>query len=189
MDVDKAIRTRKSVRRFSDKKPDWRDILKAIDIMRFTPMAGSIFSPRFILVKNKEKIKQIQAACQQDFVGKVDYIVVVVSDEKKTIMSYGEERGKKFSRQQAGAAIQNFLLKLTSMGLATCWVGYFVDDQIKRTLKIPDKAVVEAVFPIGYETKIKTPVKEKPEFDNVMFFDEYNLKLWEPKTRVSRKAD
>ncbi|MDO8516982.1 MAG: nitroreductase family protein [Nanoarchaeota archaeon] len=184
MDLDKAIKTRKSVRRYSNKKPDWRDIIKAIDFVRFAPMAGNTFSMKFILVSDKEKIRELQEACQQSFVSQAQYVVVAVSNDSKTIMSYGDDFGKKFSRQQAGAAIQNLLLKLNSMGLATCWVGYFSEEQIKRALKISDKMIVEAIFPIGYETKVKESRKSKPDLENVIFFDEYGNKMMEPKTKV-----
>ncbi len=59
MDLDKAIKSRKSVKKFKDKKPDWRDIIEVIDSMRYAPMAGNNFSLKFILVDNKEKIKKI----------------------------------------------------------------------------------------------------------------------------------
>ena len=153
MQLDEAVKTRKSVRRFSDKKPDWRKIIKAIDLARFAPMAGNLFSLKFILVQDKDKIEKLKEACQQDFVS-THYVVVVVSDDEKVKRSYGD-LGEKFAREQAGAAIENFLLGLNEQGLATCWVGYFVESQVKKILSIPDNFTVEALFPIGYESKIK----------------------------------
>ena len=34
MDLDKAIKTRHSVRRYKTKSPNWRDIIKTIDLAR-----------------------------------------------------------------------------------------------------------------------------------------------------------
>ena len=42
MDLDKAIKKRQSVRSFKDKKPDWRDILSAIEAATHAPLAGNI---------------------------------------------------------------------------------------------------------------------------------------------------
>jgi len=109
--------------------------------------------------------------------------VVVVSDDSRLIQSY-DELGAKFARQQSGAAIQNFLLALVDLGLATCWVGYFDDTEIKRVLEIPEEVVVEAIFPIGKETKIKTSEKRKVDLDNVLYFDKWENKKMVPLTRM-----
>jgi nitroreductase len=184
MQLKEAIETRKSVKRYMDKKPDWRKVIRALDAARFAPAAGNQFIMKFILVQDEKKIAEIATACQQEFVGTAKCLVVFVSDENKLDKLYGE-RGKRYASQQAGAAIENFLLALNAEGLVTNWVGHFYDDQVKRTLKISSSAVIEAIFPIGIETKIKTPAKPKPALENLIYFDEWKNKKMEPLTRVS----
>jgi len=174
MDLDKAIQKRKSVRKFKDKKPDWRDIIECIDSARYAPMAGGNFTLKFIVVDDKNEIQKIATACQQPFVSQVHYIVIACTNSKRTVNAY-EERGKRYCRQQAGAAIQNFLLKIEEAGLSTCWVGAFVDEHIKEILKIPEDIDVEAVFPIGYEYTKKEP-KRKIDLDNILYFYSYGNK-------------
>lgn len=181
MQLDEAIKSRKSVRRFSDKKPDWRKIIRAIDAARYAPCAGNIFITKFILVQDEEKIKKICAATQQDFVGTAKAIVVVVNETSKLERMYGE-RAKRYARQQVGAAIQNFLLKLTEEGLVTTWVGHFSDDMIKDALEI-GSADVEAIFPIGVETKIETRPKQKRDLETIIYFDKWKNKYMEPEVR------
>src|SRR3989338_7309064 len=176
MELDDAIKARKSVRRFSDKKPDWRNIIEAIDAARYSPMAGNLFSLKFILTDDKNKIKQLAQASQQDFVADAHYVVVVCSSTSRTLSSYSE-KGDIYLRQQAGAGIQNFLLKLVELGLSTCWIGLFVEEDIKSLLKIPNDANVEALFPIGYESNIgKTKGRRRIDLDNVLYFDKYGEK-------------
>lgn len=180
MDLDKAIKERKSVRKFSSKRPDWRDIIECIDAMRYAPMAGGIFTLRFIIVNDKKKMQNILEASQQPFVGQTECILVVCSDPSKTVNSFGE-KGKTYTRQQAGAAIQNFLLKIEEKGLATCWTGHCAEDQIKRELFIPENVNVEAVFPIGYEFKKEKPSR-KIDLDSFLYFEKYkNKKMKSPR--------
>ena len=174
MELDKAIHSRKSTRKFSNKKPNWRDILECIDAMRYTPMAGNNFSLKFILIDDKEKIQKISESAQQQFIAETDYVVVVYSNPSRTLNSFGE-KGKIYSRQQAGAAIQNFLLKIEEKSLATCWVGHFVEEQIKDELKIPKTSNIEALFPIGYEFKRKKK-ERKIELDTVLSFNDSKTK-------------
>ncbi len=173
MELDKAITSRKSVKKFSKKKPDWRKIIEAIDMARYAPMAGNFFSLKFILVSDKEKIQKLSEASQQEFVADAQYVVVVCSALSRTLNAY-EERSESYLKQQAGAGIQNFLLKLEDLKLSTCWIGHFVDEQVKKILKIPKEINVEAFFPIGYESEItKTKQKRKIELDRILYFEEY----------------
>jgi len=181
MDLNKVIQSRKSARKFKDKKPDWRDIIECIDAARYSPMAGNNFTLKFILVNEQEKIQKISDAAQQPFISQAKYVVVVCSDTSRAVNAY-KEKGKIFCRQQAGAAIQNFLLKIQEAGLSTCWVGYFVEEQIKRELKIPENIQIEAVFPIGYEFEKAKTRKIKIDMDRILYFNKYkNKKMKNPK--------
>lgn len=174
MNFDKLIRSRKSTRNFKKTKPDWRDIIECIDAARFAPMAGNNYTLKFILIDEKDKIDIISKYCQQDFITQVHYVVVACSNPSRTINSYGEA-GKMYSRQQAGSGIQNFCLKLVEKGLSTCWVGMFVESQIKDLLKIPKEVNVEAIFPIGYSNE-KPEEKSKIELDSILYFNKYGEK-------------
>ncbi len=171
MQLKDAIKKRHSVKKFSNKKPDWRDILECVDAARFTPMAGDNFTLKFILVDDEESIQKLSEAAQQPFIADAQYVLVACSNPKRTISLY-KEKGKIYARQQAGAAIQNILLAITEKKLATCWVGHFVEDIIKRELKIPDSINVEAMLPIGYEFG-KTKRREKIDLDNIICFKRF----------------
>ncbi|MFZ1970618.1 MAG: nitroreductase family protein [Candidatus Nanoarchaeia archaeon] len=174
MSINSIIESRKSVRDFKKKKPDWRDIIEAIDSARFAPCAGNNFTLKFLIVKNKEKIQGIANASEQSFIATTDYVVVIYSDPSRLINLFSE-RGKRYSRQQAGAAIENFWLSLIDKGLSTCWVGHFDDDMIKKLLKIPNKMELEAVFPIGYDSG-KTKRRKRLDLDRILYFDSHGNK-------------
>jgi len=174
MELDKAIKERHSARRFKSRKPDWRKIIEAIEAGTKAPLAGNIPTLKFILVSDKEKIAELAEAATQDFVATAHYVVIVCSDKTQCVRSY-DERGEIYSRQQAGAAIENFLLKITELGLSTCWTGAFSDKTVKRILQIPEDIDVEALFPIGYEME-KTKQRTKPNLDSCLFFDVWKNK-------------
>ena len=179
IDLNQALQLRKSVRRYTNKKPDWRVILECIDCARFAPMAGNIFTLKFLIVDDKEKIIKLAQAAQQEFFSQVGYVVVVCSDIKNITNAYGK-RAEKYSKQQAGAAIQNFLLKIQEKGLASCWVGHFSEDIVKQILRIPDEIVVEAILPVGFEHPRKSRRTRKLPLENILFFNEYDNSRMKP---------
>jgi len=184
MQFDKVVKSRKSVRRYSEKKPDWRKVIRAIDSARYAPIAGNLFITKFILIQDKKIIEKLAIASQQDFVSSAHYVIAVVSEDYKLERNFGE-RGKIYSRQQAGAAIENVLLALNSLDLASCWIGAFDENNVKLLLKVPDNCTVDALITVGIATKIPTSDKHKTELENILFFDKYNNRFMEPKTRVS----
>jgi len=173
--LDKIIKARRSIKKYKSEKPDWRVIIECIDSMRYAPMAGNNFSLKFILVDDLTLIQKISEASEQPFIQDAKYAVVICSKGDRTKTAFGEDRGNKYLRQQAGAAIQNFLLKITENRLATCWVGHFYDDKIKRFLKIPEDVEIEAIFPIGYANE-KPRKKLAVNFDSIMYFNIYGNK-------------
>jgi nitroreductase len=175
MELNRAIRSRKSVRKFKNKKPDWRDIIECIDAARYAPMAGNNFTVKFILVDDQEKINKLADAAQQQFISQAKYVVVVCSTLSRIVNAYGK-RGEIYSKQQAGAAIENFLLKIEEVGLSTCWVGAFVDRIVKEALRIPEDINVEALFPIGYGFRKSSRRKMKIDIDRILYFNEYQNK-------------
>jgi nitroreductase len=183
MNFKELVQKRQSIRKYSYKKPTWRKIIQALDYARFAPSAGNQYSMKFILVSDENKIAKITKASQQQYVGTVKFLVVAVSDESKLVRSYGE-RGKRYCSLQAGASIQNFLLALTELGMATTWVGHFYDEQVKEILNIPDDNIIEGIFPIGIETKIKTPKRPKQELENILYFDSWKNKKMVPETKT-----
>ncbi|MEA3414207.1 MAG: nitroreductase family protein [Nanoarchaeota archaeon] len=168
MDTISAIESRRSVREFSKKKPDWRNIIEAINSTQYAPMAGGIFSLKFLIIDKKDTIQKISKWSEQEFIQDVQYIVAFITDPKKTEISFNE-RSKKYLPQQAGSAIQNFMLHLTEIGLSTCWIGHFNDEKIKALLKIPKEMEIEAMFPIGFAKKKPKQTKKEALYEKLYF--------------------
>ena len=177
MEFDKVVKERKSVRTFMEtKKPKYREIIKAIESASRAPLAGNLPSLKYILVSDKKKIAELAQAAQQDFITKATYVVVLCSD-KKQLEEYYYERGDRYANQQAGAAIENFLLQIVDLKLGSCWVGAFSDETVKRILRIPDEVDVEALLPVGYELEDKSQKKHMLQgIEQNLYFDTYKNK-------------
>ena len=183
MNLKEAIVSRKSVRDFMPNKvPDWRKIMRAIDYARFAPSAGNNFVTKFLIITNEKKIAMLAKASQQDFVGDVKAVVLVASDIEKLVDNF-DDRGKKYTLLQAGAAIQNFWLGLVEQKLDSVWVGHFYEEQIKRELKIPDNFEVNALFPIGKMKKITVKRHLKMDLDQIVYFEKWGSKKMNPPAR------
>ena len=140
MKLDEAIKKRCSTREFSSKKVKWEDILKAIDSANQISFAGNINNLKFLIISNQGKKDSIAKQSQQLWISTAPYVIVICSDSSRLESLY-HQRGLVYSRQQAGAAIQNFLLKtnrlktLKLLGRGLCRRHSKTNSKNSRTLQ------------------------------------------------------
>ena len=150
MNFDKIIEERHSTKTFKPRRVPYSDIIDAIDSAIKGPFAGNINNLKFIIVEDEKTIKALAKHSNQTWINEAPVLIVVCADDINLENQYGK-RGNDYSRQQAGAAINTFMLKLTDLGINSCWVGEFDYEVIKEILKIPQNIHIEAIIPIGYE--------------------------------------
>lgn len=181
MRVGDAIRFRHSIRMYSSMNIPFNKIAEIVESARFAPTAGNVPTIRLVVVSDKERIRQLAQAAVQDFIAVAPYVIVVCSDNTQMTRLYGERGTYMYSRQQAGAAIQNILLKVTELGLASCWVGAFDDNAVKRVLVIPDNMEVEAILPIAKKHILfREARRKKIDLKNMVYFDRWGNKRYRP---------
>lgn len=171
MEFDRIIEERHCSRAFKDKKVNFEHILEAIDAALKGPFAGNLNHLKFVIIEEEKTIKEISKFAHQTWINEVPLVIVVCSNDTHLENQYGE-RGRIYSRQQAGAAIVTILFKLTELGLNACWVGAFQDEIIREILKIPSHIQIEALIPVGYERgSVKKP--RKTPLENAIRWEEW----------------
>ncbi|VVB79110.1 Coenzyme F420:L-glutamate ligase [uncultured archaeon] len=185
MQLQEAIKKRKSSRKFSEKKIELSAIIRAIQNINLSPCAGNYYNLRFIIVQKESTLDKIAEASQQDFIKKATAAIAVVSDREKVKKMY-DYNDKGFGAQQAGAAIQTILLSLTEANIANCWVGFFDDDQVNDALGVKGQTV-EAIIAVGLPSKDLSQKKKsetKMAIEDIIFFEKYGKSKTEPQPRV-----
>lgn len=189
MSFDSLLKQRASIRKYSSKKPSETQIIEIIEAGNLAPSPGNLPILTYTVIEDYEKISKIAQACQQEFIKSAPVLIVVCSHSKNVTLMY-DKRAQKYVKQQAGAAIENMLLKITDLGLASCWVGAFADITIRNTLKIPEDIEIEAVLPIGYQLKTdKTSQKQKPPLETRVFFEKYKSKEKLPEIKINKTSE
>ena len=187
MNLDQTLKKRASIRKFSNKKPSEEQIIDIIHAGNLAPSPGNLSILTYTIVESKPLIYKIADACQQDFIKQAQVIIIICSDPKKIQIMY-DKRADKYIKHHAGAVIENMLLKITDLNLASTWVGAFSEITLRNALKIPDKINIEAILPIGYPLKIdKTTQKPKPPLEPRVFFEKYKNKEKIKETKIKRE--
>ena len=151
MDVLEAIKERRSVRAYTDEKVSERDVERLIEAARWAPSAGNIQPWAFVVVKDVEtKQKLSDAALNQTYIQEAPVVIVVCADVTRSSRVYGNRGEKLYSLQDTAAATENILLAAQELGLATCWVGAFHEDEVAKAVKAPRNLRPVAMVAVGY---------------------------------------
>ncbi len=78
MDVDKAIKDRRSIRHFKKKDVPWKKINEILESFIYAPCAGEIQNWKLVVLKNDDKLNE--ACYNQGPVVESNFLVVVCSN-------------------------------------------------------------------------------------------------------------
>jgi len=157
MNVLEAIKGRRSIRAFKNQGVPAEIVEELIDAARWAPSAGNIQPWEFIIVR-KPRIKRrlVETALGQMFIEEASVVIVVCADEERSSQGYGVRGKTLYCIQDTAAAMQNIHLTAYSLGLGTCWVGAFREEETRRILKIPRGMRPVAIIPVGYPAEAPT---------------------------------
>jgi len=158
MDVIEAIKTRRSVRRFK-RQPVPDDLINMIiESGIWAPSAGNLQPWEFVIVKDEDlKLRLAKAALHQMWIAEAPVVIVACANERRSQLGYGERGRRLYCICDVSAAVQNMLLTAHALGLASCWVGAFHDDEVAELLELPPGVRPIAILPIGYPAESPPP--------------------------------
>jgi nitroreductase len=182
MEVQEAIKKRRSMRRFTNKKVSDKIVLGAIEAGIWAPAAGNVQDKEFIIIRDKGKKQElVSAVFNQVWVAHAPVVIVLVSDINKLRLKF-KQRAEFYATISAGAAMQNILLYLVSQGLQGTHVGLYDELKVKRLLGIPEGKRVFSVIAFGYPAE-KPAVPYRADLKQITFLESYGEKWVKGKPR------
>ncbi len=169
MDVFTAISQRSSVRAYKETDVKEDNLKKILEAARLSPSASNRQEWKFIVVKNKETKKKLaNAAFGQSFIGEAPIVIVACATESKSIMACGQPA----YTVDVSIACTFIILQAQELGLGTCWIGAFDENEVKKVLKIPQQIRVVAMTPLGYPNQPPSQ-KSRKNLDQIVCFEDY----------------
>jgi nitroreductase len=158
MDVSQAIKERYSVRKYRDEEVTDTVLNKILEAARLAPSAANRQRWKFVVVKDPERRKALaRAAAGQRFVGEAPVVIAAVSLDPEYVMRCGVPE----YAVDLAIAVDHMTLQAVELGLGTCWIGAFSQEEVKRILKIPENCKVVALLPVGYPADTPGPKSRK----------------------------
>lgn len=191
MELLEAILRRRSVREFQDKDVGNEEIGEILTAFKWAPSAGNRQPWEIIVVRDDEIQEELaEIALDQTWMTNAPVIIVVCINEKRVKDSYGDRGVDLYAIQSSAAATQNMLLRAEDLGLATCWVGAFDEEQASAALECEDWIRPVIMVPLGYPVGREEPPSRSDitDFSYIDKFGEYERGQWKGLKKQARKA-
>lgn len=170
MEVKEAIRGRRSIRKFQDRKIDDGLLVELVEAGVWAPTGGNAQTWIFIIVREPELIEKIRLI-SPGMLARPAALIAVCQD-KEAAYEKGAELGRDImSIMDAAMASQNIMLQAFAAGLGSCPVLSFHQQGVQRLLGLPDTIVPELLITLGYPAESPEPPERK--LKGVYFFERY----------------
>ena len=151
MDLLDAVAKRRSIRTYKKQDLPPGVVEQLLEAARQAPSAGNVQPWEFVVASTqKTKMAISQGAFGQKDIQEASVVIVVCADEKRAAESYGDRGRTLYCLQDTAAAIQNIMLTACSLGLGTCWIGAFKEDEVRKVINAPKNMRPVALIPVGY---------------------------------------
>ena len=145
MKFDEVIRNRYSVREYQNTIVNKKLVNEILESGRIAPTAGCE-NPVIVYVLNDDQIDKLKEATQYTFGAKNIFLICYDNN-----ISYKRKQdGLDFGIQDVAITTTHMMLKVTDLGLGSCWVGSFYPDKVSKIFNLPDNIMPVAILPFGY---------------------------------------
>jgi len=171
MDVFEAIKKRRSIRSYLSKPVEEEKLSKILEAARLAPSASNRQEWRFVVVRNEAtKAKLSKAAKDQKFLEEAPIVIACLAATDNHLMTCGQP----CYPIDVAIAIDHMTLAAVSLGLGTCWIGAFYEEEVKKILDIPKEVRVVELLCLGFPKDEQSNKKERLAIEKIVFFEKWN---------------
>ena len=196
------IKSRKSVRKYSDKHIPDSDLKKILEAGRLAPSWMNVQSWKFILIKSQENKDLLSTlSIGQAHVKNADALIVCIADlnswEEAKITHIknpalnpalqGENGLLVRTMEQVIFAVSYMMLEAESLGVKSCIIGALGNEitgvetetykEVKNKLGLNENQILSTIITLGYEAEPGEGSKIRKDFDSVVFQEKIGNKF------------
>jgi len=189
MDVFKAIKWRRSVRRFSPQKLERDKVLQILEAARLAPSSSNRQAWHFVVIDDHGIIEQIPATVPVGTRRIVSFIknasLVIVGCYTKALTHYlAQLAGHENHLVDVSIAMTQMTLAATELGIGTCWVGWYGESRLHKLLELPRRYKIVVLLVLGYPAEPSTeeaiggiPAKHRKAISDIVSYNKFGVEF------------
>lgn len=170
MSVLDAISKRYSCRSYKKMSIERKKLDKILEAARLAPSAKNLQDWRFVVATNEDIKKQLaHAANDQIFIADASAVIVACSNS-----DYVMRCGQHIAPIDVSIALEHIALQAADLGLATCWIGSFYPEKVRKILSIPDDVEIIELMSLGYPNDTYKQSERLP-IESIVSYDKWQF--------------
>jgi nitroreductase len=165
------IKGRFSTRNYLKKDVPEDKLNAVLNAARFAQSARNLQDWKFVVVRDPAiRGRLAVAAKDQMFVSEAPVVIACCGVGVDYIMTCGQYA----YALDVAIAMENMALAAHEVGLGTCWLGAFYEDEVKKELGIPRIGVrVVGLLTLGYPG-VTAPEKKRKDVEEIVSYDRWS---------------
>ena len=156
------IRTRRSIRKYLNNSVDDKTIEAVLESGRLAPSGSNTQPWHFIVIRDRQIKEQVaRVSHDQKWMLTAPVFIACAADIRSRVTTPEglnlTEESPQFELKQiirdTAIAVEHMVLEATNLGLGTCWVAWFKQEEIRPILAIPNDKYLVAVLTLGYSAE------------------------------------
>ncbi len=175
MELIEGIKSRRSIRKFTDEPVTKEQIEEIVDIARFAPSWKNSQSVRYLLIQDKAIKDKIADEAVMGFEWNTNSIkgapalmLLLTVDKRSGYERDGSEstsKGEHWQSFDAGIASEAFSLAAYAKGLGSVILGIYDEAKVAEIAGVPEGQKVSALIPVGHPAEEPQAPKRKEVAD------------------------
>ena len=146
MNVNEAIKTRKSIRKYKNIEVPKEALLSVLEAGRLSPSGRNGQDWKFIVSTDPAIKDGLREACMGQKCVVEAPVLIVVCSEIDNMMPCGQNQGT----VNCTFATAFMTLQAVELGLSSVLLGHFSVEKLKKVLNIPDELIPVTAITLGY---------------------------------------
>jgi nitroreductase len=158
MDVMRAIKTRKSIRKYLPRPAEHEKLDKIAEAFRLAPSARNGQNWKLLIVTDeglKERIREVSPS-RHSMLTEAPVILIGTCAVQNVMTN-----GHRADTIDVSIAMSFAMLEARELGLGTCWMANYTEPGLREVLGLADGVSVVAIMPLGYADENPDPKPRK----------------------------
>lgn len=172
MNTVDCIKTRRSVRKFTEEKVPHEVLEQLVELSRWAPSWKNTQIARYVAVEDealKSRIAEATIPWNEGIIKGAPVLMVMTYVEKRSGFerdgSFSTTKGDRWQNFDCGVAAATFGLAAHELGLGSVVLGIFDEKKLAELLELPEGMGVSCLMPLGYPAEEPAAPKRKEVAD------------------------
>lgn len=175
------IKARRSIRKYKAKPVEDEKIIQLIESARFAPSGSNTQPWHFIVVKSDvTRQKLAEVSHNQKWMTSAPVFIVCAADIRSRIDGaaslFLNENSSQHELKQiirdTSIAIDHLVLEATNLGLGTCLISWFVQEEIRLILNMPSDKYVVTIVTVGYPNEVPS-ARPRKRIEDIIHYENW----------------